>query len=96
MMVACEQEWDGRIGPKMRSAVRIVESRGAFQSRNQLAVIVGPHGSQDYGYRIVNRCKKRGLIDIDPDHPEANPKGSGAVVLTEKGQRFYDEVLSDD
>lgn len=93
-MTDTHTDFDGRIGPKMKSAVRCVANR-VYQSRNQLAITVGPNGSQDYGYRIVRRCRHRGLIEIDPDHPDANPHGRGAVVLTEKGERYAEHIDND-
>lgn len=78
------------VGPKMYAALRLVRSRGSYPSRNPLAISVGPNGSQDYGYRIVNRCVKKDLLALDPEHPDAKPQGRGAVVLTEKGGRFLD------
>ena len=77
------------VGHKMHAAVSLVAlNAGAMPSKNQVARAVGPHGSQDYGYRIVNRCRRKGLIEIDADHEDANPHGRGAVVLTEKGKSY--------
>lgn len=76
-----------RVGPKMLAALAYVDHRdGVVQSMNVIAKAVGPHGSQDYGYRIVNRCKSKGLLAIDAEHDAANPHGRGAVVLTDKGR----------
>jgi len=79
-----------QVGPKMHAAVSAVKSRsgtalGAYGSKNELAIAVGPNGSQDYGYRIVDRCIRKGLLEVDPDDPEASPSGQGAVVITQKG-----------
>lgn len=90
-----ERPFDGRIGPKMRRAVRLVGA-GPEPSKNQVAKAVGPHGSQDYGYRIVNRCLGRGLLRVDPDHPEATPSGQGAVVITKRGEAFLEHLKEDD
>lgn len=77
-----------RVGPKMRYAVTLVSQVGPYPSANQLAIDVGPHGSQDYGYRIVNRCLSAGLLALDREHPDATPQANGAIVLTEKGAAF--------
>lgn len=77
-----------RVGPKMHSAVKRVYKQGPYQSKKQLAESVGPHGSLKYGYQIVDRCKRRRLLDVDPDHEEAEVRGKGAVVLTEKGRKY--------
>jgi len=77
-----------QVGPKMHSAVQAAE-RKVWQSKNELAKAVGPNGSQDYGYRIVDRCIRKGLITRpNPDHDAANPHGRGAVTVTQKGQRY--------
>jgi len=81
-----------RLGPKMQSALAKMHHHGSFPSKNQLAKRVGPNGSQDYGYRIVDRCKRAGLIEIDPEHDVANPHGCGAVVITQKGMDVYGEM----
>ena len=79
-----------QVGPKMHAAVSLCEGR-VYASMNQLATSVGPNGSQDYGYRIVKRCQKKGLISRpDPDHEEANPHGRGAITITEKGERYLE------
>jgi hypothetical protein len=83
------------VGPKMHGAVKLA-ARRAYQSKNELAKAVGPNGSQDYGYRIVNRCIRKGLISRpDSDHEAANPHGQGAVYATEKGERYV-EAHNDD
>lgn len=79
-----------QVGPKMHVAVRAVARRD-WASMNELAKHVGPNGSQDYGYRVVNRCRKKGLIELDPDHPDATPQGRGAVTITEKGAAYVDQ-----
>ena len=76
-----------QVGPKMHAAVRACESR-VWASENKLAQAVGPNGSSQYGYRIVNRCLSKGLLTIDPDHDEATPNGKGAVTITAKGERY--------
>lgn len=92
-----ENEFDGRIGPKMELAVRLVASEaGAIPSRNVLAQRVGPHGSSRFGYQSVERCIHRDLLRVDSEHPDASPTGAGAVVLTERGQRFLDYFESQD
>lgn len=79
------------VGPKMHEAVQKVDSSGPYPSKNALAKRVGPHGSQNYGYRIVNRCKSKGLLAVDSEHPDATPSGNGAVVLTDKGRKYLDD-----
>jgi hypothetical protein len=78
------------VGPRMHKAIELLAQVGPYQSRNALATTVGPRGSQDYGYRIVGRCRRKGLLAVDADHPNANPHGAGAVVLTDKGRRYLD------
>jgi len=78
------------VGPKMHSAV-INANRKVWQSKNELAKFVGPNGSSDYGYRIVNRCIRKGLIcRPDSEHEKANPHGQGAIHITEKGERYLE------
>lgn len=79
------------IGPKMHSALVHVATEGPYQSKNALATAVGPHGSSDYGYRIVNRCVSKDLLELDADHSAASPHGRGALLLTDKGRRYLDE-----
>ena len=80
------------VGPKMHSAVKCVANR-TYQSKNELAKVVGPNGSQDYGYRIVDRCIRKGLISRpDSEHEAANPHGRGAIYITEKGERYLENA----
>lgn len=91
------QTEDGEsVGPKMHAAVRLVGSREAVPSMNVLAKSVGPNNSQDYGYRTVNRCKRKNLIKLHPEHEEANPHGKGAVILTDKGARYLNDTTDMD
>lgn len=77
------------VGPRMMKMLRYVQAQEVVASRNVAAKARGPNGSQKYGYNAINRCIKRGLIcRPDPKHPEANPHGSGAIYLTEKGEQF--------
>jgi len=78
-----------QVGPKMHSALLCL-TRGPYASMNQLAKTAGPNGSQQFGYRIVKRCKRKGLLEVNADHEAANPHGRGAVVLTEKGERYLE------
>ena len=79
-----------QVGPKMHSAVKLAASK-IYQSKKELAEAVGPNGSTDYGYRIVDRCIRKGLITRpDPDHDKANPHGRGAIYATDKGQRYLE------
>jgi len=80
-----------QVGPKMHHAVKLVGSRGPYRAMNPLAIAVGPNGSQDYGYRVVKRCIKKGLIALHPDHEAAAPGSRGAVILTDKGARYLNE-----
>ena len=76
------------VGPKMHQAVKAANDT-VWPSRNQLAKAVGPNGSQKYGYDIVNRCIRKGLISRpDASHEQATPQGSGAITITEKGKRY--------
>lgn len=77
-----------QVGPKMHAAVSLVNKRGPMASKNRLAKAVGPNGSQDYGYRIVDRCIRKGLLEVKNGHEEATPGSLGAVVLTKKGERY--------
>lgn len=87
-----ERTEDGKIvGPKMKRAVEKVDRDGSIQSKHQLALSVGPNESTDYGYRIVNRCTRKNLLEVDPEHDNANPHGQGAVVITERGKRFLED-----
>lgn len=78
------------VGPKMHSAL-VVLSSGACTSKNDLATTVGPNGSPDYGYRIVNRILSKNLAVVDPEHDDAASSGMGAVILTEKGARYLNK-----
>jgi len=78
-----------QVGPKMHSAVSLLDSLESAPSKNALAVRVGPNGSSDYGNRIVNRCIRKGLISHpDSEHEDANPHGRGAITVTEKGRNY--------
>jgi hypothetical protein len=79
------------VGNKMAYAV-VKANRKAWPSMNALAKQVGPHGSQDYGYRIVHRARRKGLLEIDTEHEKATPQGRGAVVITDKGKRFAESL----
>jgi hypothetical protein len=79
----------------MHSAVKLAGSR-VYQSKKELAETVGPNGSTDYGYRIVNRCIKKNLLAVHPEHDAANPHGKGAVILTDKGARYLNEHTNAD
>lgn len=83
-----------QVGPRMHKAVKLAvggpwgKDAEVYPSMNQLAKSVGPNGSQDYGYRVVNRCISKGLLALEADHPDATPQGRGAVVLSDKGRRY--------
>jgi len=82
-----------RLGPKMRAALRLVDQAGPVQSKKWIAERVGPNGSLKYGYRIVNRCISAGVLSWpDSDHKAANPHGSGAVTVTDKGERVLERL----
>lgn len=89
-----DEEWDGRIGERMQQAVRLV-GRRTYQSKNELATTVGPHGSTKYGYEIVNRCMRR-FFEQEPDHPAAEPRGFGAIVLNDNGKAYLEYLKSQD
>lgn len=78
-----------RIGPAMAATCRILRHYfdGVAESRMELARHVGPHGSLKYGYATIDRCLTAGLVRIDPDHPKRARRSSGAVVLTDAGER---------
>jgi hypothetical protein len=79
-----------QVGPKMHSAIKLCDGR-VYQSKKELAETVGPNGSTDYGYRIVDRCIRKGLITRpDPEHDEANPHGAGAITISDKGKRYLE------
>ena len=81
-----------QVGPKMHSAVQAANQK-VYQSKKELAEVVGPNGSTDYGYRIVDRCIRKGLICLpDAEHEQANPHGRGAIYATEKGQRYLEDA----
>jgi len=79
------------VGERMLAAVSLVNGWGAAQSKNEIAKAVGPNGSQRYGYEIVNRAIRAGLLTRpDPEHDAANPHGRGAVTVTDLGRRLLD------
>lgn len=81
-----------QVGPRMHAAVGVLARYDALPSMKQLAEKVGPNGSLKYGYRVVKRCQRKGLISRpDPDHPESNPHGTGAISVTEKGQQYLEQ-----
>jgi len=53
-----------RIGPRMREAVEFVRLHPGCAIL-PVAKAVGPHGSRRYGYRIVHRAIRAGLICAD-------------------------------
>lgn len=85
-------DWDDRIGNKMRRGVRAVHKEEAYPSKRQLALLVGPHRSTDYGYQIVDRCIRRGLLEVDESHDKATYNARGAVVLTDNGRAYYQHI----
>lgn len=53
------------IGPRMMAALEILDRRGGqMTGKHRLAVLVGPHGSNSFGDRIVMRCVDRHLIEL--------------------------------
>lgn len=90
-MSEAANNYDGRIGNKMIMAVKAV-AQSPYESKCELAKKVGPHASTQYGYQTVNRCINRGFIKIDPDHDAADPIGKGAVVITDVGRDFVDQL----
>lgn len=79
-------EFDARIGASMRTALKLVANND-YESKTKLTDALG-HSGQRSGYKTVKRLLRRGFIDTDPHHPDANPNGHGAIVLTEKGRRY--------
>lgn len=68
----------GRIGPSMLYALRyLADNDGAVSCAFELARAVGPRGSAQYGYQIVNRCMGAGLVACDPQHPKALSSNGG-------------------
>lgn len=61
------------VGPRMFAATKYVARDGPYPSARQLAIKVGPHGSTKYGYPIVNRCLRKGLLSINEDLDVSNP-----------------------
>lgn len=56
-----------RIGPKMAQVVDYV-SRHPGTPMHPVSVHVGPHGSNGYGWRTVQRALNAGLIENRPQH----------------------------
>jgi hypothetical protein len=81
-----------QVGPKMHSALKLLNRNGPYPNMNQLATTVGPNGSSQFGYRIIKRCKHKGLLTVDDEHEQATPGSRGAVVLTEKGERYLENA----
>ena len=50
-----------KVGPKMRQAIQVVREFPGC-TKLHVAELVGPNGSRQYGYRIVDRCIRRGII----------------------------------
>lgn len=74
------------IGPRMFELVHAIdEAGGALPSMLAGAEAVGPHGSRRYGYDIVHRAIRAGLVRVDALHYAASRTGRGALVLTERG-----------
>lgn len=63
-----------RVGFRMRQAVEYVRSNPGC-AIYPVARWVGPHGSTRYGYQIVHRAIKAGLLT-------ATRKGDGSYALT--------------
>ena len=56
-----------RVGPAMLRVQRIVAEANAVNSpvtMTQVARLVGPNGSQKYGYRTVQRAIDAGLVKV--------------------------------
>ena len=71
-----------RIGPKMFAAVYTLAVRfgGSLRGKHNLAKAVGPHGSNNFGDRIVWRAICAGLIATETDE-----KGIHTLTLTDAG-----------
>jgi len=71
------------IGPAMRDALKyIYENPGSIPYH--VAQAVGPNGSRRFGYQILERCKKRGLIE-NRAGKDGLPRHPGRLFLTEEG-----------
>jgi len=84
---------DTLVGEKTAKAAFHVSWFGPAQSKNEIAKAVGPNGSQQFGYRLVNRAIRAGLLTHpQPEHEAANPHGDGAICLTDMGEAFVEEL----
>jgi hypothetical protein len=79
----------------MQAVIRYV-ARQPRKSKKDVAETAG--NSIQYGYQAADRCLSRGLIELDPNHPYAEARGKGAVVLTQAGLEYavYELGLSKD
>lgn len=64
-----------RIGPKMQQAVSFVRQNPGC-AKLPVAAVVGPRGSINYGYQIVDRAIRAGLI-----HAEKRPGNKYALFV---------------
>ena len=74
------------LGPKQQKALYYLYSWGPAPSVNHLARLVGPHKSAYYGRMTIKRLRDRGLIEVDPTHPDTGSRSRGAVILTADGE----------
>ena len=73
-----------RIGEKMKLALQLCRTLGGCPKLT-IAERVGANGSRKYGYEIVDRCIRRGLIENRSDKP-----GRYALYLTNKGRSYLE------
>jgi hypothetical protein len=66
-----------RIGPKMQILLALVKRCGAIATIDA-AERVGPHGSLKFGYAIIERASRKGLVTFAPPLP--GRRGSTLVV----------------
>jgi hypothetical protein len=73
-----------RIGDRMVLCLKLLDSSGGeIEGVVNLARMVGPNGSTKYGYEIVTRCVRHGLVSISGE-----PSGSGRTAkITDEGRR---------
>ena len=90
--VESEAEIDGRIGKRMNRALyKLYKKDGVAQSKWALAQQLYQRPSTSHGMPVVDRCIDRGLIRIEEDHEQAEPRGAGAIVLTDAGEEYVEE-----
>ncbi len=66
--------------------MQMVVDGAPWTSMMEAADVVGPKGSRAFGYRIVHRAIRAGLVKLDTDHPIRGSSGNnhGALVKVEQ------------